>query len=177
MLDRLIDLIVQFFELFKFAAVLRPYEKAIIYRFGKTRKVCESPGIYFHLPLKIEEVVKVNYVLDSIRLPVQRFTTADGVSVSVQATVTFTIDEPETYFNRIENAESVMTECAPGVILDALSPLTWDDIRARRAELCNEIAKDIRRNAKRWGFGVSMVQFTQLVAARAISLIMDRQEI
>jgi regulator of protease activity HflC (stomatin/prohibitin superfamily) len=53
MFDRLIELILQFIELFKFWHIVDPYEEALVLRLGKLNRHLAECGYYLIIPLSL----------------------------------------------------------------------------------------------------------------------------
>lgn len=83
MLDRLIDLLVSFLDLFRFWIVVEPYEQLVVTRLGPVHRVLKSSGFYWKLPFNINRETGGIVVPTTNDMPIQCFTLKDGTTVAV----------------------------------------------------------------------------------------------
>lgn len=170
MLDRLISLAQQLVGLFRFAAVVNDYEAGVVLRLGHFHRKL-GPGFHFMLPFGIEQVYTDNCVPSTLSLGPQSLTTRDGVSVVVSGIVTWRIHDIRKMLLEVEDAESVLTDSAYGLIGDSVRAAEWAEVQA--PEFAAALTSVIRQKAFRWGIKVSAVQLSDVSRSKSLRLWKD----
>lgn len=167
MLDKLIDFIIQFIDLFRFWCVLPPEQQGFIRRFGvPTRDL--KPGLNFLLPFNIETYTRVDIRQWSDVLPPQSLRTKDGVDVVVRLMVAYQVADPRTFVLEVFDATNNIQDLAMGTLGSAVT-------RARSADVFSgavleKVRDRIIRAAAKWGIEVLKVQLTDATAAPSYRL-------
>jgi len=167
MLDRLVDAIVDFLDLFRFWEVVDHFEEGVVLRLGKYRCKC-GPGFHWIAPFGIDQVLTENVVLDTIDLGPQSLTTSDGRDVVISGVVSWKIRDIKKVLLDVDGAESVLTDSAYGLIQDAVEQSQWEDVRT--AEFTTAVTKAVRSKAFAWGIEVTAVQFRDKSKCRSLRL-------
>lgn len=172
MLDKLIDLIVNFADLFRFWQVVEEWERAVVLRFGRFNREL-GPGIHPIWPMRAEQVWADNVVLAADRLPPQTLTSADGESFVLTAVVTWEIVDITKLFRSAEGRESVMLAVASGVLADLGTSTAWEVLRQGR--FLTTARRRIRKRAEDFGLRVVDVHLVDLARCRPVRLLQDQQ--
>ena len=170
-MNRLIELLVNFLELFYFVVVVDCYERAVVLRLGKYNRTLD-PGPHWKLPLAIDDVLKANVVRETQELPAQAFTTSDGVDAVASAVVTFCVRDVKRLLLDTEDAEGVLASASRGAILRVLRSRTWASLQAGD-DLDEAITTEVRRLAFKWGIEVERVELSDLTRATTYRLLVD----
>ena len=173
MFDRLIDLIVQFFEAFRLSCVIYHYERAVVLRLGKFKREI-GPGFHWLLPLYIETVMRDSVVLQTATMMPQSLATKDEQSIVVSAVISYRISGIRTFLLEIEGEGQVLVDCTYGYVGDVVKRHSWTELRTM--DLAAELTKLVRRKAKKWGVDIIEVQLSDFSKGRAVRLWMDRYE-
>ena len=107
--DKILDLILTFWNKLIFYYIVDEYEGAVVLRLGKYNRT-SMPGFYLKWPL-IERVMKENVVFETKHHYTQHITTRDGQSISVRFLTSYRIDDVRAYLLTCEDAESVISDC------------------------------------------------------------------
>lgn len=163
MLERLVEVVENFIEIFFFTTVVREWERGIILRFGRFSRELD-PGIHLYFPFHIERPLKTSVVADATQLKEQIFTLCDGTTVAAKAVVTYRIKNVKKHLLEVEDAESSMADATAGVLRRHLSGRSWRDLAD--PDSCREIEEgavsEMKREASRWGVEIQRVQFPDL---------------
>ncbi|MDP6458233.1 MAG: SPFH domain-containing protein [Candidatus Bathyarchaeota archaeon] len=81
--------------------IVKQWENAAVLRLGKIIKTVE-PGLNFKIPI-IDTITKVDMRTPTVDLKGQSAITADNISLSVDAVVFMTIEDPEKIITQIVN--------------------------------------------------------------------------
>ena len=177
MFDKLVDLIVSWIKLFFFTYVLHADQRGIVLRFGRhVRDV--GPGWHFKWPFDIDEVFFREITPSTLTVGPQSLTTKDDRDVVVSVLVTYQIEDVRRTIIEIQGVLPVLHYATYGVVSDFVMKHTWAELRNVRAtddtrelDLDNEIAKAVRRRAKKYGVHIIDVQFCDLTKSRSLRLI------
>lgn len=177
MIDKLIDLVVTFIKLFFFGFYLNQYERGVLLRFGKFVKEV-GPGFHFKIPMDIDMCV-YNTTFPCVRIMgPQSLTTKDGKSVVVSYLVTYQIEDMTKCILESQGPAAILEYASFGVVSDFVKSHSWDELRNVNAvdqvkdiDIDNEVAKAIRRRAKKYGVQVRDVGFIDLTLTRSIRVL------
>jgi len=170
MFDRLIDLIVQFINLFRFFCVIRDFEGGCILRLGKFHRMARR-GWNWMIPFDIEECFFTTIVPETMIIGPQSLVTKDGKQVIASTVVTFKVIDPKTFLLEISGALQTMEDASYGAIATTIMTRTWQELC--EMDISNEAAKAIRKQAKRYGVEVIQAQIADLTLSRSIRLIQE----
>ncbi|MFD4248404.1 SPFH domain-containing protein [Amycolatopsis thermoflava] len=133
-------------------AIIRQYERGVVFRLGRVREVKE-PGLRFVIPL-VDRVRKVS--LRTVTMPIQsqQIITRDNVSIGVAAVAYFRRVDPVRSIVAIEDVESAINEIAQTTVRNVVGRSNLDRVLAE-TETLNESIKTIldvttERGAWRW---------------------------
>lgn len=168
MFDRLIDIFLQFLDLFKFWVVLDPFEQGVLLRLGNYEDVIGN-GFHWILPFNIDNVLVDNVVPRTVNLGEQGLTTADGKTITVSAVVTAKISDIRKALLEVEHVDEALMDSCYATIGDLIVSHDWDTIRT--AEFTETVTKACRKQAWRYGLEVLRVQFADRIPCRAFRLL------
>lgn len=167
MFDKLIALIENFGEALLPFFVIDMWEEGIVLRAGKFLKTVK-PGIYFKLPF-LDTVWKHNIITQSIDLPPQSVTTADGFNVVAKGIIRFTISDIKLFLTTITQPTDVLVDTTGGMIRAIIEDTKWENI----VDIDKKLTLQVGRFVKRWGIKVEKVTLTDLQVANSIRVIQD----
>lgn len=107
MFERLIDILVEFVELFQCFIYVDHYDQAVILRAGKYNRTV-SPGIRFILPFGIEDAIDINIKPEPQYLDTQTLTTSDGYIVHIQVGYSLRVTDPKTFLLEYEDTDDLI---------------------------------------------------------------------
>lgn len=165
MFDRLIDLLKESFEFFQFVQVLPEYEKGVLLRFGKFRRVVE-PGVCWFWPFRIDILMTHPVMTDTQQLSEQSLTTKDGVSIVISGVITYTVSDVRLLILSVQGAREALIDSSMGIIGARVAQSTWDDVAGEG--FSSSVEREIRRRAKKYGIDVDQLQFVDLTKSRSL---------
>jgi regulator of protease activity HflC (stomatin/prohibitin superfamily) len=169
MFDRLVDILLQFLELFKCWAILEPYEGGIQTRLGKFVKVLE-PGFYWLLPFGIDRTEREHMVPRTHSLGDQSVTTLDNTQVGFQAVITYKVRDIKVALLEVEDSEHAIKDSCAGTIGTVLAQCTWDEIR-QSTDVLEKVTAACRKRGFRFGLEITSVQFATMGLTRTLRLL------
>lgn len=172
MFDRLVELVIQFADLFRFWVVLDPFEQGVLIRLGKFVRVIE-PGFHWVLPLHIDYVMFESVVPTTHSLGNESITTKDGKSVGYHAIVTYKVHDIEKAMLRISDTAHALRDACGGEIGRVLRDHNWHDIIGS-VEILDKLTEACRKRGFKYGIEVIQVQLASLALVRSIRLMNDQ---
>lgn len=136
--------------------ILREYERAVVFTFGRFTSV-KGPGLIIIIPLvqQIERVQLRTIVLD---VPSQDVISRDNVSVKVNAVVYFRVIDPERAIIQVENFNMATSQLAQTTLRSVLGQHELDQMLAERDKLNKDIQKILDQQTDAWGIKVANVE-------------------
>lgn len=167
MFDRLLDFVARCWEHLVPCEIVKVYEGGAVLRFGCLNRTV-GPGLAWKYPV-IEDIITVNTVLTTLRLPPQTLTTADGNSVVMAAIIKYRVEDVAAYVTQIWDATDVLADVSMGTVRERVQKASWAD--CLNGDLSNEVTIAVRRAVKRFGFAVESITFTDFGRVRSLRLI------
>ena len=150
-----------------FWTVIDKFEEGVQMRLGKPKRTLQ-PGLRFILPFGIDEVLTDNVVPTTTSLDTQSLTTKDGKSIVIEAVLTHKIVDIQKILLEVEDADDALTDSASGYIAEQVTQHTWAQVR--KPEFPKSLKPHIQRQARKWGIGVTKVQFSDCALAPSYRL-------
>jgi regulator of protease activity HflC (stomatin/prohibitin superfamily) len=129
-INKLIDLLVQFFWWFVPCKVINHFEAGVVLRFGRYARTLYG-GFHWIWPFGIEEVFSLNTKPDGGLMKTQVITLKDGTSLAVTIITVWEVTDIKQLILEIEDKETVLT-WALGTIEDFIQRYTWDELMNMR---------------------------------------------
>lgn len=130
-INKLIDILVEFFWWFVPFTVIDHFEEGVVLRFGHFQRTLK-PGFHWMWPLGIEEAFSENVKPDGTYTVAQAITLKDGTTLSLALILVWEITNIKQLILEVEDKETVFT-WAIGHIEDYLHRLTWPEVLEKRA--------------------------------------------
>jgi regulator of protease activity HflC (stomatin/prohibitin superfamily) len=140
--------------------VLREYERAVIFRFGRVARGLvggNGPGIVVILPL-VDKLVRVSLRTVAMDVPPQDVITRDNVSVKVNAVIYFRVVDPQRAIIQIQDYLYATSMMAQTTLRSVLGQSQLDDLLAKREEINSKLQVIIDQQTEPWGVKVSAVE-------------------
>ncbi len=168
MLDKLLDVIIQFVELFKFWAVLHPYEAGVQLRLGKFHKILDC-GFHWILPFGVDHVLNESIVPTTHNLEDESVTLADGKSIAFHAVVTYKVRDIQKAMLEVEDVSHAVRDAASGEIGRVLRESTWEALS--HPDLLDRLTAACRKRGFRYGIEILSVQLASLALCKTLRLM------
>lgn len=167
MVEKLIELLVQFWERITPVQILRVYEVGAVLRFGLFNRAV-TPGLVWKWPLA-EELFSYNGCVTTLRLPPQSLTSQDDKAVVISAIIKYQIVNVRPYIEEIWDQHDVLADVTMGAIRKAVIGMHWADLITESPE--KRVLDLVRSEVNRYGFKVHAITFTDLGHVRSLRLI------
>ena len=128
MFDRLIDLVVQFIELFRVFVFVDHYEKGVVLRRGEFHRVVD-PGLRLVQPAGQDEVLVANVKPEPMYLDVQSLHTADDYACNIQVGIIWRITDIKLFLLENEDTEDIVSMLCAGIVTKSVHGHKWAALR------------------------------------------------
>lgn len=140
--------------------VLREYERAVIFRFGRVARGLvggNGPGIVVIIPL-VDKLVRVSLRTVAMDVPPQDVITRDNVSVKVNAVVYFRVVDQQRAIIQIQDYLYATSMMAQTTLRSVLGQSQLDDLLAKREEINGKLQLILDQQTEPWGVKVTAVE-------------------
>jgi len=128
MFDRLIDLIVQFIELFQVVVFVNHYEEGVILRRGKFHRTVTS-GWWWVQPAGQDELLVTNVKPEPMYLDVQSLHTKDDYACNIQVGIIYRITDVKLFLLENEDTPDIIGMLCAGVVSKSVTGNKWTALR------------------------------------------------
>src|SRR6185312_6895695 len=170
MFDKIIEVILQFLDLFCFWFINADYEGSLVLRFGIFNRIAKR-GFNWKYPFNIEKVLSTNIAIRTLRVEPQSIMTVDGKEIIISAVITYKVEDIKLFLIDVEGDKEVLDDSTFGIISEFVRSKTLTELI--EINIANEISKKTRIVAKKYGVNVISVQLRDFTKSRSIRLIMD----
>ncbi|GHG52095.1 hypothetical protein GCM10012320_22080 [Sinomonas cellulolyticus] len=153
--------------------VLREYERGVLFRLGRLRPVV-GPGVLWVWP-GADRLVRVDLRVVTLTIPPQEVITRDNVPARVNAVVLFKVTDPELSVMAVENHAVATSQIAQTTLRSVVGRVELDTLLAHRADLNDDLAKNIDRQTGPWGVHVKVVEIKDVEIPEAMQRAMARE--
>ena len=153
--------------------VLREYERAVVFFFGRFYRV-KGPGLILVVPV-VQQMVKVDLRTIVMSVPTQDVISRDNVSVKVDAIVFFRVIDPAKAIVQVENFFDATSQLAQTTLRGVLGKMELDDLLSNRDKINVELQQILDTHTEPWGVKVSNVEVKNVDLPQEMQRAMARQ--
>jgi len=157
-----------------FVKVLREYERAVFFRFGRLLDPPRGPGLVWKIPI-VDQIVKVDLRTITLNIPPQDVITKDNVPVRVNAVAYFKIIDPKNAIVQIENYMSATSQISQTTLRAVLGQHVLDELLSERDKINSILQGIIDEATAPWGIKVSIVEVKNVDLPTEMQRVMARQ--
>lgn len=161
--EKLIDLVVQFLEFFRFATVIDAYERGVLLRFGHFKREL-GPGFHLQWPFFIDNILNENVVPKLYQLATQSIMTRDGTPIAAGAVICYQIRSIEKAMLEVDSVQHAVADSCQATVAEEILAAAWDEVRA--PEFCERMTAACRKRGFRYGVEIMSVRFCELAPVR-----------
>jgi regulator of protease activity HflC (stomatin/prohibitin superfamily) len=137
--------------------VIKEYDRAVIFRFGRLVGI-KGPGLILLLPLGIDKMQRVSLRVITMDIPPQDIITKDNVTVEVNAVAYFRVMDAAKAVVEIQDFIFGTSQVAQTTLRSVLGEYEFDDLLSKRESINERLQKIIDKQTDPWGVKVSMVE-------------------
>ena len=161
--------------------ILREYERAVVFRFGRRARAIinpggdgSGPGLLVLVPL-IDKMVKVSLRTITMDVPPQDVITRDNVSVKVNAVIFFRVLDAAKAIISVEDYLYATSQLAQTTLRSVLGQQELDDLLASRDKINAELTRIIDEHTNPWGIKVAAVEVKNVDLPQDMQRAMSKQ--
>ena len=140
--------------------VLREYERAVVFRFGRIARGIvggNGPGVVVIIPL-VDKLVRVSLRTVTMDVPPQDVITKDNVSVKVNAVIYFRVVDQQRAIVEVEDYLYATSMMSQTTLRSVLGQSQLDDLLAKREQINADLQRIIDQQTEPWGVKVTAVE-------------------
>ena len=137
--------------------IAREYERAVVFRLGRLHGT-KGPGLYWLIPLGIEQQRKVDLRTLTIDVESQESITKDSVTVKVNAVVWMKIVDPVKSVVAVANYYSAAYQVALTSLRNIIGQHYLDEVLKERDKINGALQEIVDKATEPWGVTVEMVE-------------------
>ncbi|TLY14421.1 MAG: slipin family protein [Nitrospirae bacterium] len=157
--------------------VLREYERAVVFRFGRIARGVvggNGPGVVVIIPL-VDKLVRVSLRTVAMDVPPQDVITKDNVSVKVNAVIYFRVVDQQRAIIEVEDYLYATSMMAQTTLRSVLGQSQLDDLLAKREQINAELQRIIDQQTEPWGVKVTAVEVKNVDLPQEMQRAIARQ--
>lgn len=155
---------------FDFLILLTEYERAVIYRFGKVKRV-GGPGWAFMVPI-IENYTMVDLRTKTIDVPKQDVITSDSIELKVDAIIYLKVNsDPQSVINsvvEVEDYREAVRLYVVSSIRDIMGGMNLSEIIANIYKLNTKLKESLSVVSRNWGVGIEAVEIKDVDVPKVV---------
>jgi regulator of protease activity HflC (stomatin/prohibitin superfamily) len=157
-----------------FIRIVKEYQRAVIFRFGRCLPNVKGPGLIFVWPV-IDDVNIVDLRVVALDVPPQDIITKDNVSAKVNAVVYFRVLDPIKALNEVQNFQYATSQLAQTTLRSVIGEADLDDLLSQREQLNHRLQTILDKQTDPWGIKVSNVEIKHVDISEELRRSMARQ--
>jgi regulator of protease activity HflC (stomatin/prohibitin superfamily) len=161
--------------------ILREYERAVIFRFGRRANAIinpggdgSGPGLLLLLPF-VDKMVKVSLRTITMDVPPQDVITRDNVSVKVNAVIFFRVLDAAKAVISVEDYLYATSQIAQTTLRSVLGQQELDDLLSARDKINQQLTHIIDEHTSPWGIKVAAVEVKNVDLPQDMQRAMSKQ--
>jgi regulator of protease activity HflC (stomatin/prohibitin superfamily) len=157
--------------------VLREYERAVIFRWGRIAHGLiggNGPGVVIIIPF-IDKLVRVSLRTVTMDVPPQDVITKDNVSVKVNAVIYFRVVDQERAIIQVEDYLYATSMMSQTTLRSVLGQSQLDDLLSKREQINGDLQRIIDQQTEPWGVKVNAVEVKNVDLPQEMQRAIARQ--
>ena len=157
--------------------VLREYERAVIFRWGRVAHGLiggNGPGVVIIIPF-IDKLVRVSLRTVTMDVPPQDVITKDNVSVKVNAVIYFRVVDQERAIIQVEDYLYATSMMSQTTLRSVLGQSQLDDLLSKREQINGDLQRIIDQQTEPWGVKVNAVEVKNVDLPQEMQRAIARQ--
>jgi regulator of protease activity HflC (stomatin/prohibitin superfamily) len=153
--------------------VLMEYERAVVFRLGRYKRV-SGPGMIYYIPL-IEKIRRVDLRIKTADIPRQEVITKDNIPLLANTVVYFKVERPEDAIIKIEDFEFAVKQYTQAALRDVVGNSELDFVLTEREEIASSIKKIVDAETSGWGVDIESIKIQEIELPAEMKRAMAKQ--
>lgn len=166
--EKLIDLVVQFLEFFKFCCIVDCYEMGVHLRKGNLLRVVH-PGIRFHIPGYVDRIMTESVVTQIFQCATQSLVTKDLKPVALGITIVYEIDDIAKAILEVQDVSTAIRDACLCTAAEQAAMSTWEEMCA--PGFSTSLTAACRKLARKYGIKIQSVRVNEIAPLRTYRMI------
>ena len=139
---------------------INEYERGILFRFGKFKKVL-NPGWRIIIPI-IDSYQKIDIRTRAVDVPEQDAITKDNVSIRINAVLYYNVFDAAKAVIGVQRFQYAVSQLAQTTMRNAVGAVSLDELLSERDKISTEICNIIDEATDPWGIKVENVELKDI---------------
>jgi regulator of protease activity HflC (stomatin/prohibitin superfamily) len=167
-------LIVVLFIIGNGVRIVNQYERGVVLRLGRVRKLVKQPGMRLIIPI-VDQMKKVGLRIVTLPIESQKIITKDNVSIDVSAVAYYQIADPIKSVVEIENVVAATYQIAQTTVRNIVGQSSLDEVLSETAAINDKIKAILEKSTEKWGIYVSTVEVKDIQLPDSMQRAMAKQ--
>lgn len=164
MFNRLIELLIEFMELFQIFCFVDAFEEGVILRQGKFHRTVK-PGLRWLIPVGQEDVLVANVMPAPRYFDVQSLHTVDDYCANIQVGIIWRVIDIKLFLIDNEETEDIVAMLCSGVVSRSVQGAKWTALR--KPEYPDTLRAPMNRKVRKRGVEIDEVIVQDFAAGSA----------
>lgn len=160
-------------SLFKGLKLDREYQRGIIYRLGRVRKL-RGPGLYWIIPW-VDQKVQVDMRTRTVNIEPQETVTADSVTIRVNAVLYYRMIDPIRAINAVESYRDAVYQIALTTLRNVVGQNLLDDVLQSRDRINAKVQEIVDEVTEPWGIVIERVEMKDVEIPTSMQRAMAKE--
>jgi hypothetical protein len=156
------------------AYIIKQYERAVVFKFGKVNDQPRGPGLIFVFPF-VHRIRRVSLRIVTMPIQSQGIITKDNVSIDVSAVAYYRVEDPTRSVVAIENIEAAIGQIAQTTLRSVVGRHTLDELLFETDAINQNIREILDVQTEEWGVKVTVVELRDIQLPDSMQRAMARQ--
>lgn len=154
--------------------VINQYERGVVFRLGRVKKVVKEPGLRVIIPI-VDIMKKVKLRIVTLPVDSQKIITKDNVSIDVAAVAYYQVVDPIKSIVEIENVISAIYQIAQTTVRNVIGQCTLDEVLSDTAKINDKIKAILDTATEKWGIYVGTVELKDIQLPETMQRAMAKE--
>jgi regulator of protease activity HflC (stomatin/prohibitin superfamily) len=153
--------------------VIIEFERAIVFRLGRYKRVT-GPGLIYFIPL-LEKIHKVDLRIKTSDIPRQEVITKDNIPLLANTVVYFRVERPADAIIKIEDFEFAVKQYTQAALRDVVGNSELDFVLTEREKIASSIRKIVDAETSGWGVNIESIKIQEIELPAEMKRAMAKQ--
>lgn len=154
--------------------IAREYERGVVFRLGRFSSI-KGPGLYWLIPLGIEQQKKVDLRIQTVALEQQETITKDSVTVKVNAVLWYRVVDPSKAVLKVVDYYESVCQFSVTTLRNIIGQHLLDEVLKEREEINLMLKKMVDAITEPWGIKIEMVEMKDVEIPESMQRAMARE--
>lgn len=167
-IDKLIDLVIQFLEFFRFCTIIDCYERGVRLRLGKFVEELE-PGLHWQWPFNIDNILNESVVTKLYHAPTQAIITSDGKTVIICVIVAHSIRSIKKALLEVSDVYDAVRDSCIATVAEMINHAPAAEVM--REGFFDQLTVECRKRGWKYGVEIESVRIAEFTPARTYRIV------